>query len=56
MVVHLGVLAFYIALCIVCATGVEKHVQVSLKSAPHVQTWINLITHVRLLRDIQALQ
>ena len=44
---HVSLLALYVALCVVCATGVEENVRVPLESASHVQTWINLITHVR---------
>ncbi|KZV73493.1 hypothetical protein PENSPDRAFT_289646 [Peniophora sp. CONT] len=49
MALHLAVLAFYIALCVVRVTGVEQNIQVALASASHTQTLINLISHLIML-------
>ncbi|KZV70774.1 hypothetical protein PENSPDRAFT_651225 [Peniophora sp. CONT] len=55
MALHLGVLAIYIALCIVWLTGAEKNIHVSLASASRTQTWINLASHVIMLAFATAI-
>ncbi|VDC03881.1 unnamed protein product [Peniophora sp. CBMAI 1063] len=46
---HLGVLAIYVALVVIWATGLEKNITVELVDASRIQTWINLISHVVML-------
>lgn len=55
MALHVGVVALHVTLCVICATSVEETVRVALKSAPHVQTWINLIAHVRAAHEAHAI-
>ncbi|VDC03882.1 unnamed protein product [Peniophora sp. CBMAI 1063] len=55
MALHLGVLAIYIALCIVWLTDVEQNIHVSLASAARTQTWINLASHVIMLAFATAI-
>ncbi|KZV70775.1 hypothetical protein PENSPDRAFT_685206 [Peniophora sp. CONT] len=49
MLLHVGVLAMYVALCVVWTTGAEKNIRVELANASRIQTWINLISHVIML-------
>ncbi|VDB84929.1 unnamed protein product [Peniophora sp. CBMAI 1063] len=49
MVLHVGVFALYIALCIIWITGVVPTIHVALTSASLVQTWLNLSNHLVML-------
>lgn len=49
MMLHFAVFAFYVALCVVCITGAEANIRVPFTSASRIQTWLNLISHVRII-------
>ncbi|VDB84914.1 unnamed protein product [Peniophora sp. CBMAI 1063] len=49
MALHVVVFALYVGLCIVWAMGLEQRILVAFTSASHVQTWINLISHLIML-------
>ncbi|KZV66668.1 hypothetical protein PENSPDRAFT_82011 [Peniophora sp. CONT] len=49
MILHIAVLVFYIALCVVWITGAESNIRVALTSASRIQTWLNLYSHFIML-------